>query len=107
MAALAERSSDLTPQAVDRIAQSGLRYTQMHSTALCSPTRAALITGRNHHSVGFGVVSELSAGYLGYDSFITKDKAVHFGRSAEGCGGEGQGARLNPACSMGLLGGSV
>ena len=43
--------------ALDRIANEGLRYTQFHSTALCSPTRAALITGRNHHSVGFGVVS--------------------------------------------------
>ncbi len=42
--------------AMDRIANSGLRYTNFHSTSLCSPTRAALITGRNHHSVGFGVV---------------------------------------------------
>jgi arylsulfatase len=42
--------------AMDRIAKMGLRYTQFHSTALCSPTRAALITGRNHHSAGFGVV---------------------------------------------------
>jgi len=41
---------------MDRIANSGLRYTNFHSTSLCSPTRAALITGRNHHSVGFGVV---------------------------------------------------
>src|SRR5262249_35560580 len=41
--------------ALDRIAKNGLRYTCMHSTALCSPTRAALITGRNHHSAGFGV----------------------------------------------------
>ena len=41
---------------MDRVAQAGLRYTQFHSTALCSPTRAALITGRNHHSVGFGVI---------------------------------------------------
>src|ERR1700684_3271160 len=41
---------------MDRIARAGLRYTQFHSTALCSPTRAALITGRNHHSVGFGVI---------------------------------------------------
>src|SRR5476649_1555489 len=56
--------------ALDRIAQAGLRYTQFHSTALCSPTRAALITGRNHHSVGFGVISELSTGYPGYDSVI-------------------------------------
>jgi arylsulfatase len=44
--------------ALDRVAEMGLRYTQFHSTALCSPTRAALITGRNHHSVGFGVISE-------------------------------------------------
>ena len=42
--------------AMDRIAKAGLKYTQFHSTALCSPTRAALITGRNHHSVGFGVI---------------------------------------------------
>ena len=41
--------------ALDRVAAAGLRYTNFHSTALCSPTRAALITGRNHHSVGFGV----------------------------------------------------
>src|SRR6476660_10306387 len=42
---------------MDRIAREGIRYTNFHSTALCSPTRAALITGRNHHSVGFGVVA--------------------------------------------------
>src|SRR5438034_1775340 len=62
--------------ALDRIAKSGLRYTQFHSTALCSPTRAALITGRNHHSAGFGVISELSTGFPGYDSIITPDKAT-------------------------------
>src|SRR5271165_4990322 len=54
--------------ALDRIAKAGLRYTQFHSTALCSPTRAALITGRNHHSVGFGVITEQSTGFPGYDS---------------------------------------
>lgn len=59
--------------ALDRIAKDGLRYTQFHSTALCSPTRAALITGRNHHSAGFGVISEQSTGFPGYDSFIPKD----------------------------------
>ena len=48
--------------ALDRIAKAGLRYTEFNSTALCSPTRAALITGRNHHSVGFGVITELSTG---------------------------------------------
>jgi len=62
--------------ALDRIANAGLRYTQFHSTALCSPTRAALITGRNHHSVGFGVIGELSTGYPGYDSIIGPDNAT-------------------------------
>src|SRR5213595_1159462 len=62
--------------AMDRIAKAGLRYTQFHSTALCSPTRAALITGRNHHSVGSGVIGELSTGFPGYNSVIPKDKAT-------------------------------
>ncbi len=62
--------------ALDRVANAGLRYTQFHSTALCSPTRAALITGRNHHEVGFGVISELSTGYPGYDSYIGRDNAT-------------------------------
>jgi arylsulfatase A-like enzyme len=62
--------------AMDRVAQMGLRYTQFHSTALCSPTRAALITGRNHHSVGFGIISEQSTGYPGYDSIIGPESAT-------------------------------
>src|SRR5712672_2482775 len=61
---------------MDRIANAGLRYTQFHSTALCSPTRAALITGRNHHSVGFGVITEMSTGYPGYDSVIGPESAT-------------------------------
>lgn len=61
---------------LDRIASMGLRYTQFHSTALCSPTRAALITGRNHHSVGFGVVTEMSTGYPGYNSIISQSTAT-------------------------------
>lgn len=61
--------------AMDRIANAGLRYTQFHSTSLCSPTRAALITGRNHHSSGFGVVTELSTGYPGYDSILGLENA--------------------------------
>src|SRR5262245_50937458 len=56
--------------ALDRIAKAGLRYTNFHSTSLCSPTRAALITGRNHHSVGFGVITEQSTGFPGYNSII-------------------------------------
>jgi arylsulfatase A-like enzyme len=62
--------------ALDRVANAGLRYTQFNSTALCSPTRAALITGRNHHSVGFGVITELSTGYPGYDSYIGPENAT-------------------------------
>jgi arylsulfatase len=62
--------------ALDRIAKAGLRYTNFHSTALSSPTRAAIITGRNHHSAGFGVVAEQATGYPGYDSVITRDKAT-------------------------------
>ncbi|TMH31071.1 MAG: arylsulfatase [Betaproteobacteria bacterium] len=62
--------------ALDRIARAGLRYTQFHSTALCSPTRAALITGRNHHTGGFGVITELSTGFPGYDSIIGEDNAT-------------------------------
>jgi arylsulfatase len=61
---------------MDRIASEGLRYNRMFSTALCSPTRAALITGRNHHSAGFGVISEQSTGFPGYNSIIGKDKAT-------------------------------
>lgn len=62
--------------ALDRIAANGLRYTNFHSTALCSPTRAAIITGRNHHSAGFGVISEQSTGFPGYNSIIERDKAT-------------------------------
>jgi len=58
--------------ALDRIAANGLRYTNFHSTSLCSPTRAALITGRNHHSVGFGVISEAASGFPAYNSVIGK-----------------------------------
>jgi len=61
---------------MDRIAKAGLRYTAFHSTALCSPTRAALITGRNHHSVGYGVIGEMSTGFPGYDSVIGQESAT-------------------------------
>jgi len=61
---------------MERVARSGLRYNCIHSTALCSPTRAALITGRNHHSAGFGVISEQATGFPGYNSIIPKDKTT-------------------------------
>jgi arylsulfatase A-like enzyme len=62
--------------AMDRIAKEGLRFTNFHSTSLCSPSRAALITGRNHHSVGYGVVGEIATGYPGYDSIIPIEKGT-------------------------------
>jgi arylsulfatase A-like enzyme len=61
---------------LDRLAQAGLRYNQFHTTALCSPTRAALLTGRNHHSVHTGVVMEIGTGYPGYDTVMQRDTAT-------------------------------
>ena len=55
-----------------RLADSGLRYNMYHTTALCSPTRAALITGRNHHSVASGNITEFATGYPGYNSIVPK-----------------------------------
>ncbi|GGE87747.1 arylsulfatase [Mycetocola zhadangensis] len=52
---------------IDRIAASGLRYANMHTTALCSPTRSSILTGRNHHSNGVACIMELATGYPGYD----------------------------------------
>jgi arylsulfatase len=52
----------------ERLAASGLKYNRFHTTALCAPTRAALLTGRNHHSVGFGTVTEMATSAPGYDS---------------------------------------
>jgi len=59
-----------------RLAETGLRYNQFHTTALCSPTRAALLTGRNHHSVNTGVVEELATGYPGYTTILPKSAAT-------------------------------
>jgi arylsulfatase A-like enzyme len=56
----------------ERIAKRGLFYNQFHTTALCSPTRAALLTGRNHHSVATGVIQEIATGYPGYCGIIPK-----------------------------------
>jgi arylsulfatase A-like enzyme len=71
--------------ALDSVAEAGLRYTEFNSTALCSPTRAALITGRNHHAVGFGVIAELSTGFPGYDSIIGPQNAT-IGKILQGNG---------------------
>src|SRR5256886_6003695 len=56
-----------TPTA-ERLAGEGLRYTRFHTTALCSPTRAALLTGRNHHAVGMGGITEMATSAPGYNS---------------------------------------
>jgi arylsulfatase A-like enzyme len=55
---------------IDKLAKRGLRYNNFHTTALCSPTRACLLTGRNHHSCGLGVIAELSTGFPGYNGQI-------------------------------------
>ena len=61
---------------LERLAKMGLRYTRFHTTALCSPTRAALLTGRNHHSAGTGVITEIGDGYPGYSGQIPKSAAM-------------------------------
>ena len=60
---------------MDRLAQNGLRHNQFHTTALCSPTRAALLTGRNHHSVGTGVIIEMGTGFPGYTGIVPNTTA--------------------------------
>src|SRR5262245_54268429 len=61
---------------LDRLAKMGLRYTRFHTTALCSPTRAALLTGRNHHSAGTGVITEQGDAYPGYSGQIPKSAGM-------------------------------
>jgi arylsulfatase A-like enzyme len=61
---------------MDRLAQEGLRFNNFHTTALCSPTRAALITGRNHHSVQTGVIMEFGTGYPGYNTVMSKENGT-------------------------------
>lgn len=57
---------------MDQLAKEGLRFNRFHTTALCSPTRAALITGRNHHSAGFASITEVATGYEGYTGVLPK-----------------------------------
>jgi len=57
---------------MDRLAAEGIRYNHFHTTALCSPTRAALITGRNHHSTSFAGITEVATGYDGYTCILPK-----------------------------------
>jgi arylsulfatase len=68
--------SDLATPTIDALAADGLRYRSFHTTALCSPTRACLLTGRNHHANGMGRVSELASGFPGYDGRIPRANAL-------------------------------
>ena len=60
---------------LSELAANGLRYNNFHTTALCSPSRAALLTGRNHHSVGFATIAEMASGFPGANSFLPKSAA--------------------------------
>src|SRR5882724_1564804 len=61
---------------LDGLAKQGLRYNDFHTTALCSPSRAALLTGRNHHSVGMGAICEIGTGFPGYNTVIPRSAAT-------------------------------
>jgi len=66
----------ITTPACDRVAAQGLRYNQFHTTALCAPTRASLLTGRNHHTVHMGCITEVANSFPGYDSIIPAEAAT-------------------------------
>lgn len=68
--------SDIETPAIDRLAQGGLRYNNFHTTALCSPTRACLLTGRNHHSVGMRFLSNVDTGFSNCRGFISNKAAT-------------------------------
>ncbi len=68
--------SDIATPTFDRLAAQGLRYANFHTTALCSPTRAALLTGRNHHASGMGRIVEFSSGFPGYDATIPPEHGL-------------------------------
>jgi arylsulfatase A-like enzyme len=68
--------SHIATPTIDRLAGGGLRYNRFHVTSLCSPTRAALLTGRNHHAVGMGFLSDIPIGFPGYDGRIPRSAAT-------------------------------
>ncbi|MDD4160890.1 MAG: sulfatase-like hydrolase/transferase [Methanothrix sp.] len=61
---------------IDRLAEGGLRYSNFHTTALCSPSRACFMTGRNHHSTGIGALTDMAVGYPGYNGNLSKNTAT-------------------------------
>lgn len=68
--------SEINTPAMDRLAATGLRYNNFHVTAMCSPTRACLLTGRNAHMVGMGIIADFSNGFPGYEGRITHRAAT-------------------------------
>jgi arylsulfatase len=68
--------SEIRTPHIDRLAVGGLRYTNFHTTSLCSPTRASLLTGRNHHAVGMGSLANYDLGFDGYRGAISRDAAM-------------------------------
>ncbi len=67
--------SDVATPAMDRLAAEGLRYNRFHVTAICSPTRASVLTGRNHHAVGMGWLTDIPLGFPGYSARIPRSAA--------------------------------
>jgi arylsulfatase len=65
--------SDIATPTFDRLAANGLRYSNFHTTSLCSPTRACLMTGRNHHANGMARIADFPSGFPGYDAVIPKE----------------------------------
>ena len=65
--------SDIRTPTFDRLAAGGLRYRDFHTTAICSPTRSCLLTGRNHHSNGVGIIQEMATGYPGYNGSVPRE----------------------------------
>jgi arylsulfatase len=75
-ASLGSYGAPINTPRLDRLAYDGLRYNNFHTTGMCSPTRAALLTGRNAHSVGMGIVSEQATGYPGYNNLLPQSAAT-------------------------------
>jgi arylsulfatase len=65
--------ADIRTPTFDRLAAGGLRYRDFHTTAICSPTRACLLTGRNHHSNGVGIIQEMATGFPGYNGRVPRE----------------------------------
>ena len=68
--------SEIRTPNIDRLAANGLRFTNFHTTSLCSPTRASLLTGRNHHAVGMGSLANYDYGHDGYRGQVSRDAAM-------------------------------